>query len=268
MQLLVEAECARLRDARSEAADLYDRAIAAAHAAGYLNIEASGGRARGALLARATGSRTSPASTSTRRCDAYEAWGADRQGCRSQRQVRNRRQAAARRCRRRRAPRRSGPSAERSDALDLATLLKASQAIAGEIVLERLLVKLMDIIRENAGAESVVLVLESNGEFLVQGVKTARGRGARARGRAVAPVGGLLDRHRELRAAHVGARGARRCGAAGQVPQRRLRDATGGRSRFSARPLRTRASSSAPCISRTIRSPARSRRIGSRRSTS
>ena len=68
-----------------------------------------------------------------------------------------------------------GPSAERSDALDLATLLKASQAIAGEIVLERLLVKLMDIIRENAGAESVVLVLESNGEFLVQGAKTAAG---------------------------------------------------------------------------------------------
>ena len=68
-----------------------------------------------------------------------------------------------------------GPSSERANALDLATLLKASQAIAGEIVLERLLVKLMDIIRENAGAESVVLVLESNGEFLVQGVKTAAG---------------------------------------------------------------------------------------------
>jgi hypothetical protein len=68
-----------------------------------------------------------------------------------------------------------GPSAERANALDLATLLKASQAIAGEIVLERLLVKLMDIIRENAGAESVVLILESNGEFLVQGVKTAGG---------------------------------------------------------------------------------------------
>src|SRR5688572_13341513 len=33
----------------------------------------------------------------------------------------------------------------------------------------------MDIIRENAGAESVVIVLESNGEFLVQAVKTASG---------------------------------------------------------------------------------------------
>ena len=68
-----------------------------------------------------------------------------------------------------------GSSKGRSDALDLATLLKASQAIAGEIVLERLLVELMDIMRENAGAESVVIVLESNGEFLVQAVKTASG---------------------------------------------------------------------------------------------
>ena len=68
-----------------------------------------------------------------------------------------------------------GSSTGRRDALDLATLLKASQAIAGEIMLERLLVELMDIIRENAGAESVVIVLESNGEFLVQAVKTASG---------------------------------------------------------------------------------------------
>ena len=51
-------------------------------------------------------------------------------------------------------------------------MLKASQAISGEIVLERLLATLMDIIMENAGAESAVLVLESDGDFLVQGVKT------------------------------------------------------------------------------------------------
>ena len=81
----------------------------------------------------------------------------------------------------------------------------------------------MDIIRENAGAESVVLVLESNGEFLVQGVKTAAGAPRVLVGRAVAPVGRLLDGNRELRAAHVGARRARRRRAAGQVPRRRVR---------------------------------------------
>ena len=68
-----------------------------------------------------------------------------------------------------------GGTTERSDALDLATVLKASQAIAGEIVLDRLLATLMDIIMENAGAESAVLVLESDGEYLVQGVEERGG---------------------------------------------------------------------------------------------
>ncbi len=75
MQLLVEAECARLRGARIEAADLYDRAIAAARAQGFLNIEALADRARRAFLAprRQAGLRRI---YSRRRCDAYEAWGA------------------------------------------------------------------------------------------------------------------------------------------------------------------------------------------------
>src|SRR5690606_20626177 len=63
-------------------------------------------------------------------------------------------------------------SAERGDALDLATVLKASQAISGEIVLDRLLAKLLDIILENAGGDLAVLVLESSGEYLVQGIKS------------------------------------------------------------------------------------------------
>ena len=64
-------------------------------------------------------------------------------------------------------------TAERSDALDLATVLKASQAISGEIVLDRLLATLLDIIVENAGAESAVLALENENEHLIQGMKSA-----------------------------------------------------------------------------------------------
>ena len=52
-------------------------------------------------------------------------------------------------------------------------MLKASQAISGEIVLERLLATLLDIIVENAGAESAVLALENENEHLIQGVKSA-----------------------------------------------------------------------------------------------
>jgi predicted ATPase/signal transduction histidine kinase len=46
-----------------------------------------------------------------------------------------------------------------SQALDLATVLKASQALSGEIQLETLLFTLMQVVIENAGAETGVLIL-------------------------------------------------------------------------------------------------------------
>ena len=52
--------------------------------------------------------------------------------------------------------------------LDLATVIKASQAIAGEIVLEQLLRKLMRIMIENAGAQVGYLLLESQGKLLIE----------------------------------------------------------------------------------------------------
>ena len=173
MQRLVEAECARIRGARIEAADLYDRAIVAARAHRYVNIEALAAE----LAARfwlADGKPEFARIYLEKALEAYEAWGATGKAA----DLRAKHGLGAARGATASVTAGSttlGPSAERSDALDLATLLKASQAIAGEIVLERLLVKLMDIIRENAGAESVAIVLEQDGEFLVQGVKTASG---------------------------------------------------------------------------------------------
>lgn len=55
-----------------------------------------------------------------------------------------------------------------STALDLATVLKASQAISGEIVLEQLLQTLMKILIENAGAQVGHLILESQGQLLIE----------------------------------------------------------------------------------------------------
>jgi predicted ATPase/signal transduction histidine kinase/DNA-binding NarL/FixJ family response regulator len=52
--------------------------------------------------------------------------------------------------------------------LDLATVMKASQAISGEIVLGTLLTKLMQIVIENAGAETGFLVLDKAGKLLIE----------------------------------------------------------------------------------------------------
>jgi predicted ATPase/signal transduction histidine kinase len=51
-----------------------------------------------------------------------------------------------------------------ASSLDLATLMKASQAISGEIVLDKLLASLMEILIENAGAQLGFLILPSPSE--------------------------------------------------------------------------------------------------------
>ncbi|MCE2671100.1 MAG: AAA family ATPase [Microcystis sp.] len=52
--------------------------------------------------------------------------------------------------------------------LDLATIMKASQAISSEIVLDQLLATLMKILIENAGAQLGYLILESGGQLLIE----------------------------------------------------------------------------------------------------
>ena len=170
LHLLVEAECARLTGARIEAADLYDRAIASARQHAFLNIESLACDLAARFWFR-DGKPEFSRIYLEKALGAYEAWGASgmvadlvaRHGLNAGHGATVSITAGAAT---------AGP-AERSDSLDLSALLKANQAIAGEIVLEQLLAKLLDIVRENAGAESVVLLLESDGEFLVQGVKTA-----------------------------------------------------------------------------------------------
>jgi predicted ATPase/signal transduction histidine kinase/CheY-like chemotaxis protein/tRNA A-37 threonylcarbamoyl transferase component Bud32 len=51
---------------------------------------------------------------------------------------------------------------------DLAAVTKASQALSGEIVLDKLLTKLMHIVIENAGAEIGFLILEKAGSLFVE----------------------------------------------------------------------------------------------------
>ncbi|MDJ0679679.1 MAG: AAA family ATPase [Xenococcaceae cyanobacterium MO_167.B52] len=51
--------------------------------------------------------------------------------------------------------------------LDLLSVLKASQAISSEIVLDNLLSKMMQIVMENAGAQKTILFLQENSSWVV-----------------------------------------------------------------------------------------------------
>lgn len=56
--------------------------------------------------------------------------------------------------------------------LDLASVLKVSQAISEEIILDQLLEKLMRVLLQTAGAQSVFLILKRNDTFLIEASTT------------------------------------------------------------------------------------------------
>ena len=169
MYLLVEAERARIAGSRIEAADLYDRAIAAAHEQTVVGIEALAAELAARFWLDA-GKRDFVRVYLEKALHAYDIWGAHRKiadltlayGLSGPVGIKTSITGGSTT---------ASAGTQPDDSLDLATVLKATQAISGEIVLERLLATLMEIIVENAGAESAVLVLASGGQFLVQGVK-------------------------------------------------------------------------------------------------
>jgi predicted ATPase/signal transduction histidine kinase len=59
--------------------------------------------------------------------------------------------------------------------LDLRTVLKASQALSGELALDKLLMRLLTTVLENAGAQKALLLLEKNGEFVIEAEGSVEG---------------------------------------------------------------------------------------------
>ncbi|HOV80845.1 MAG TPA: AAA family ATPase, partial [Bacillota bacterium] len=62
--------------------------------------------------------------------------------------------------------------------LDLASIIKLSQVLSGEIVLAELLKKTMKIILENAGAQRGFFITESGGKLRIEAAASAAGEGA------------------------------------------------------------------------------------------
>ena len=60
-----------------------------------------------------------------------------------------------------------------STTLDLATVIKASQAISGEIQLDQLLSTLMQVVMENAGADKCALILVKGERLVLQAMESA-----------------------------------------------------------------------------------------------
>jgi PAS domain S-box-containing protein len=163
---LVDAEIARIEGRDAEAMRLYEAAIRSARDNGFVHNEA---------LANEWASRF------------YFAWGAEKSGLAYLRDARAGcvlwgthgkvrqldklyPQLAAR------EPASGvGPTGSAMGQLDAATLIKASQAVFGEIDLPRLIETLMTITLQNAGADRGLLLLPRDGTFAIEAEARASG---------------------------------------------------------------------------------------------
>ena len=167
--LLVEAERCRLGKRINKAMDLYDCAIQAANDEDFIQDQALAAELAGRFWLERGKSRIGEAYLKDAH-HAYRIWGAQAKVAQLITQfpqwlTQNRRRGSDHSSTDLSRTTISGETSSR--ALDLGTVLKASRAISGEIVLEELLRKLMAILIENAGAQKGLLLLEKMGEWLI-----------------------------------------------------------------------------------------------------
>jgi predicted ATPase/class 3 adenylate cyclase len=164
---LVQAELCRVRGRRERARELYDRAIEGATASGFVQ-EAALAAELAARFHLESGRRALAGWYLQRARRDYLLWGAIAKADALEREhgdllVVGTAPIAAR----------PTPGADIAATIDLSAVVKATQAISGEIVLERLAAKLLDIAVENAGAESGALVLFEGAEARIAARKTS-----------------------------------------------------------------------------------------------
>jgi len=162
---LVEAEYHRIKGQNMEAMALYDRAIAQAQEHGYLQEEALANE----LAAQFYLDWDKHKIAKVYLCDAhycYTHWGAtakvqDLEASYPQLLTLS---VATSTTETRSTTISTSASTQLEEALDFATLMKASQAIGSEIVLDKLLASLMEILIQNAGAQVGFLLLPESGK--------------------------------------------------------------------------------------------------------
>ena len=162
---LVAAEVARVEGRMLEAMALYDGAIDGAHAEGFLHEEALAHELAGRCY-RALGRERFAALHLRAALEAYTRWGAWAKVSLLEEEFPDLKPVGGRPW--------SGPASMTSTrsvpgaSLDLLSLLKASETLVGEVVLDRLMEKLMAVCLEAAGATRGALVLDERDSLIVR----------------------------------------------------------------------------------------------------
>jgi PAS domain S-box-containing protein len=163
---LVAAEIARIEDRELNAEQLYEQSIRSARENGFVQNEALASELAGRFYLNRGLEKNGYAHLQDARA-CYALWGADGKVRQLDRLY----------------PRLAAPEGHRLTAiirspiqrLDVASVVKASQAMAGEIELPRLIERLMTIAIENAGADHGLLILPADDDYLIQAEAQALG---------------------------------------------------------------------------------------------
>ena len=163
---LAGAELARLEGRDLDAMRLYEQAIRSARTNGFVHNEALACEIAARFYA-ARGLEDIAKMYLVKARDGYVRWGADGKA----------RQLEARYPQLAKADTRGGRQETTSpdQQLDVASVVKASQALSGEIELPKLIERLMTIAIENAGADRGLLILPKGDEYLIQAEARATG---------------------------------------------------------------------------------------------
>ncbi|HEY9298139.1 MAG TPA: serine/threonine-protein kinase PknK, partial [Phormidium sp.] len=174
--LLVEAEIARISGQEMEAIDLYDRAIASANENKYIQNEALGNE----LVAKfwlGKGKNEIAKLYMKKAHYGYQLWGAKSKAEDLEQKYGQllpkksaKKQTDLQRTVTGTATGTASSTAGGNSDLDFATVIKASQVLAGEIALDKLLAKLMTILLENGGAQKGFLVLSEQGKLTIKAI--------------------------------------------------------------------------------------------------
>jgi len=157
---LVGAEIARIEGRVLDAEQLYEKAIRSAHGNAFVHNEALAYE----IAARFYGARGFEKIADAYLREAryrYASWGADGKVKQLDRIYPHTKEEPA-------APGHASTIVAPVELLDLATVIKVSQAVSGEMVLEKLIDKLMRAAVEQAGAERALLILPRRDELQVE----------------------------------------------------------------------------------------------------
>ena len=181
---LVSAEIARIQGRELEAEHLYEQAIRSAHENGFVHNEAIANELAAHFYAARGFEKIAHAYLKDARY-GYLRWGADGK-------VRQLDQLYPHLREKEPVPGPTSTLGAPVEHLDLATVIKVSQAVSGEIVLEKLIDTLMRTAIEHAGAERGLLILPRGVEQRIEAEATTSGDTVIVRLRDVPAAGGAL----------------------------------------------------------------------------